>query len=196
MAERHLGTMNTAIPDNTVLVNGKPIKHRVRPRDEARVAMEIEVTPTNGKLVGGQRIPKGKHVVIVYKSQVQSVLDMVMQPEHLAAWERATKNHERKLEAYLLDALGKPEAMKPAEYALHRERAIETYGATTPSSLFEIEYPKLNRPLMSAKVLEELAPPETPETKQRTQTENLLRDLVSALLSANGKTKGEKRAEG
>ena len=196
MTEKHLGSLYSKIPDNWVNVDGAPLKHRVPARDEKRMVVEVDVVPTNGCLVAKQHVKQGTSRVVIYESELTGVENMVLSDEHKRAWERSERTYLSQLEAHIQNTIGKPSDHRAETYRAERERVIEAYGESTPSKLFEQEYPKLNRPLRSMNVVKlDVAAPETPETRQRNQTEAAMKDLASAILSAVSAGAKKSRAE-
>jgi hypothetical protein len=189
------------IKDYPIVVNvdGKDVavSHKCLPRDEERMVVEIEVTPSNGIGVCEQHVKPGKQLLALYKSQFPALRDRVASKEDQARWAEAGKSYEKRLEAFLSKECGAPTAynQNDPQYLEARKRASLTYAETSQAQLYFDAHSAGCPPIASLRVvLESAAPPETPERKDRNAIDAIVTKLGDVLADAlASKGKPEKR---
>lgn len=176
------------LPDN--IHDG--IKHRVPARDEPRKVIEFTVASSNGVEVGGQHFPAGKHVAMVYETEVPEVERMVASASQLAAWQHAESVYEAEVQRWLVDAGGftKADLADPSR-AGDVKKARERYGGPSPAAIYSVGPNRLGLPpLRDFKVLRDAPAPDTEITKLRAHGDGLLRELVDLLRAERPKKGG------
>ncbi len=182
------GSLYGRLPENPATASdGKVYQHRVPTRDERRVLIEVEVTPTNGISIAGQHAKHGVSRLVVYASELPSIEERVASAEHKRAWENAVSTFEAQRERWLTNTIGRREETE--SYRLKRENAMKIYGETSPSIEFCRVYPGGLPPIASLKRIQELSAPETETNRDAKRLEGLITQLVDGLGRAVGTTK-------
>jgi hypothetical protein len=164
--DRSLGSLYSPIPKNHIKYEGSVYEHRVRPRDEKRVLVEVDVFPSNGTGIGGQHVKQGKHRVVLYQSDLEDLEAATASPQQIRDWDDAVASYEA----------------QPEQYRIKRERALAQYGDTTPSLEFCRKHPLGRPPVTSWRVLaENLDAPDTDSNRESKRLEHLIGQLVDGL---------------
>lgn len=180
MAENRFGSLYSKLPENPVTgSDGKTYQHRVPARDERRVLIEVEVTPTNGISIAGQHVRQGVSRVVVYESELPDIEARVASDEHKRAWADAVKTYQRQLDRFILNTVGKDDGTEG--WKLRREQAIKTFGETTVSLEYSRNFPGGLPPIARLTKVEQLKAPETETNRDATRLEGLVTKLVETL---------------
>lgn len=157
----------------TTTIDWQSIPHKVPPRNEKRVLVEVDVDPVNGASEFCQIIPQGKHVVLLYESELAQLEKLTQDDEEKRDWATAVKQYESALARHL----------EPIKDERARKLAEESFGFS-PSYYFSVMRPGGKRPFRSFRVLERNIPaPETPSNLQDTQFERLT-EVLAKLVGA------------
>lgn len=155
-------------------INWQTIPHKVPPRNEKRVLVEVDVEPANGTSEFCQHIPQGKSVVMLYESELKQLSKLTQDDEERALWSAAVTQYKAALQRHL--------ASVKSERA--RELAEKEFGLS-PSYFFAISRPGGLRPFRSFRVLERDIPaPETPANVQSSQLDRLAEALAKLIGAA------------
>lgn len=181
MADSRFGSLYARLPDNpiTAKCDGKTYKHPVAARDEKRVLIEVEVTPTNGISIGGQHVRQGTHRLVVYETDLPDIEARVATDEHKAAWSAAVSTYNNALNRYITSTIGKDD--KSEAYRLRKEQATKMFGETSVSLEFSRNHAGGMPPIAKLTKLEELKAPETETNRDATRLEGLVTKLVETL---------------
>jgi hypothetical protein len=178
--DRSLGSLYSPIPKNHIKYEGSVYEHRVRPRDEKRVLVEVDVFPSNGTGIGGQHVKQGKHRVVLYQSDLEDLEAATASPQQIRDWDDAVASYEAQRERWVVGAVGKNDGSE--QYRIKRERALAQYGDTTPSLEFCRKHPLGRPPVTSWRVLaENLDAPDTDSNRESKRLEHLIGQLVDGL---------------
>lgn len=185
-----LGRLYAPLPKNAIKASdGKVYEHRVEPREESRVLLEVDVSPSNGVSIAGQFVKQGVHRVVVYESEVGSVESMVATDREKADWAAAESAYQAGVESFVKSTVGAPtdprNVGRPEEYRRAREVAVTRYGDTNVALEYLRRAPDLNKngrpPLNSCKTVELLSAPETDSNRETRRLEGLIGRLVDQL---------------
>lgn len=185
-----LGRLYAPLPKNTIKASdGKVYEHRVEPREESRVLIEVDVNPSNGVSIGGQHVRQGVHRVVVYESELGAIESMVASDREKADWAAAESAYQAGIDAYIKTSVGSPtdprNASRPEEYRRAREIAVTRYGETNVALEYLRRAPELNKngrpPLNYCKTVELLSAPETEANRETRRLEGLIGRLVDQL---------------
>lgn len=177
----NFGSLYSRLPDNPITAksDGKTYKHPVPPRDEKRVLIEVEVTPTNGIVIGGQHVRQGTHRLVVFKTDLPDIAARVATDDHKRAWAAAVSTYETALKRYVTTSIGKDDGSEA--YRLRKEQAAKMFGETTISLEFCRNYPEGMPPIARLTEVEQLEAPETETNRDATRLENLVTKLAETL---------------
>lgn len=181
MSSSNFGSLYARLPDNPITAksDGKTYKHSVPTRDEARVLIEVEVTPTNGIVIGGQHVRQGTHRLVVYETDLPDIEARVATDEHKRAWSEAIKTFNRALDRFVVSSVGKDDGSEA--YRLRKEQAIKMFGDTTVSLEFSRNFPGGMPPIARLTKVEQLKAPETETNRDATRLEGLVTKLAETL---------------
>jgi hypothetical protein len=158
-------------------IDWKNTKHDVTPRNERRMFVEVDIEPAGGSTICGQRVPRGKSRILIYKSELASLEARTQSDDERALWATAVRSYEERRNAHL-GRISDPEARKHADSEI----------GFSPSSIYHDLRGAGSRglpPVRSFRVLADDVPaPETPGNIQANQMSELAKTLA-ALLGLN-----------
>ena len=192
------GVDKHGVNETYVAKNGTRVEFKNDAIEDERVLIEVDVAPDT-TMVGRQLVRSGKHSVLVYRSDLPEIREMVQTDEDKALWAAAERAHTLRLAATICEALGiKPRRPEDAE-ALWRAAVAENadkarmaesvmyrYGSHAANEFINANPLRKHGvpPLRSMRVLEDdIAKPDTPTSRvERQESTNaaLLERLAAA----------------